>query len=464
MTKPIVLHLGDDIRWNHDQYSKFKEVFEIRRSYSMSRPEFIRALKDRQFGDFFAIYRLFWNTGGEMGNWDEELVSLLPDSCKVYASAGAGFDWVDTAALAKKGVIYCNAAAACTESVADAAIWLIISTFRLFSWSHIAARALDADAFVDANRNLAMVSHNPNGHTLGIIGFGQIGRRTAEKAFLAMNMKIHYHDIVQMPAHLEAVSKATYHKDMDSLLAVSDCVMVATPFSGETLLNASLLAKMKTGSRLINIARGKLLDEGALVDALKSGKLAAAGLDVHYDEPHVSPELAAMKNVEMMAHNAGALVDSHIGFERLGMENIVSFYQNGKAITPVNAHLVAKATVYLHAHPPTPSYLSSLPKRHLYHHKHERTGRRHHPPSASDGPSRRALSTSGLASTDLMQWPTTPPFNPAEFEALSEQILDTKIEFAKQIRRWRNRRDAVILANLYGRLIGAMPDDDGVIP
>lgn len=104
MAKPIVLQLGDDIRWNHDQHSKFQDVFEIRRSYSMSRPEFIRALKERQFGDFFAIYRPFWNTGGEMGNWDEELISLLPDSCKVYASAGAGFDWVDTAALAKKGM------------------------------------------------------------------------------------------------------------------------------------------------------------------------------------------------------------------------------------------------------------------------------------------------------------------------------------------------------------------------
>ncbi|QQK47651.1 D-3-phosphoglycerate dehydrogenase [Penicillium digitatum] len=122
MIKPIVLHIGDDIRWNHDQYSQFKDTFDVRRSYSMSRPEFIRALKERQFGDCFAIYRPFWNTGCEMGNWDEELISLLPNSYKVYASAGAGFDWVDTAALAKKGVTYCNAAAAYTESVADAAI------------------------------------------------------------------------------------------------------------------------------------------------------------------------------------------------------------------------------------------------------------------------------------------------------------------------------------------------------
>lgn len=103
MGKPIVLHLGDDIRWNHNLYNKFQDAFEIRRSYSMSRSEFIRALKEHRFGDFFAIYRPFWNTGGEMGNWDEELISLLPNSCKVYASAGAGFDWVDTGALAKKG-------------------------------------------------------------------------------------------------------------------------------------------------------------------------------------------------------------------------------------------------------------------------------------------------------------------------------------------------------------------------
>ncbi|OQE36877.1 hypothetical protein PENCOP_c011G03219 [Penicillium coprophilum] len=393
MTKPIVLHLGDDIRWNHDQYSKFQDAFDVRRSYSMSRPEFIRALKERQFGDFFAIYRPFWNTGGEMGNWDEELVSLLPSSCKIYASAGAGFDWVDTAALAKRGVIYCNAAAACTESVADAAIWLIISTFRLFSWSHIAARTLDADAFVDANRNLAMVSHNPNGHTLGIIGFGQIGRRTAEKAFLAMNMKIHYHDIVQMPAHLEAVSKATYHKSMDSLLAVSDCVMVATPFSGETLLNASLLAKMKTGSRLINIARGKLLDESALVDALRSGKLAAAGLDVHYDEPN--PQASSSTTAGPTAKMSAA---------------------QPMDITTAR-HLLEQAIINLR---------NFIDLREM------------------------VVSVGNV--------------DPETFEELSSHIWDTKLEIARQIREFSDPRGATMLTNFFHRLIGNMPNADGVVP
>jgi phosphoglycerate dehydrogenase-like enzyme len=108
MTKPIVLQLGDDIKWNHDLYTTFKSHFDIRRSYSMPRAEFIQALKNKTFGDFFAIYRPFWNTGGEMGNWDEELISLLPASCKIYASAGAGFDWVDTATLAKRGMFIVN--------------------------------------------------------------------------------------------------------------------------------------------------------------------------------------------------------------------------------------------------------------------------------------------------------------------------------------------------------------------
>ncbi|KAH8202778.1 hypothetical protein TruAng_003049 [Truncatella angustata] len=304
MAKPIVLQLGDDIKWNHDQYAAFKSKFDIRRSYSMPREEFKQALKDKKFGNFVAMYRPFWNTGGEMGNWDEELISLLPDSCKIYASAGAGFDWVDTVALANK-----------------------------------AARSGSADQFKDANQNLAAITRNPNGFTLGIVGYGRIGRRIAEKAHLAMNMKIVYNDIVEIPSSVPA----TYHKSMNTLLAEADCVLVATPFSGGTLIDEPALAKMKKGSRLVNIARGKLVDELALVDALKSGHLYSAGLDVHFDEPNVNKELIKMKNVEVLSHNAGASLDSHIGFESLGMENIVTFHETGKAVSPVNAHLIKQS-------------------------------------------------------------------------------------------------------------------------
>ncbi|KAI1864007.1 uncharacterized protein JN550_009027 [Neoarthrinium moseri] len=339
MEKPIVLQMGDDIRWNLQQYDDFKLKFEIRRSFSMPRPEFIQALKNKTFGEFFAIYRPYWNTGGEVGNWDDELISLLPDSCKIIASAGAGFDWVDTECLARKGVTYCNSAAACTESVADAGLWLIISTFRLFSWSALAARSGVPEQFSDVHNNLAAVTRNPNGFTLGIIGYGRIGRRIAEKAHAALNMKILYHDIVEIPSPVPAA----YHKNMDTLLAEADCVLLAAPYSQKTLIDEATLSKMKKGARLVNIARGRLIDENALVSALKSGQIYSAGLDVHFDEPNVNKELINMRNVELLSHNAGASLDSHIGFARLGMENIVSFSETGKAVSPVNAHLIEQS-------------------------------------------------------------------------------------------------------------------------
>lgn len=340
MSKPILLHLGDDIKWNNDLYRQLSSKFDIRRSYSMSRPEFKAALQSKQFGDFSAMYRPFWNTGGEMGNWDDELISLLPKSCKIYASAGAGFDWVDTVRLAQSGIIYCNAAAACTESVADAAIWLILSSFRLFSWSSQAARSGDVAKFKDAQSNIAAVTHNPSGSSLGIIGLGKIGYSIAEKASQSFGMKILYNDIRRLPTGLEDKVGAKFFAKLDDMLAVADCVLVATPFGGSKVVNANNISTMKQGSRLVNIARGKLIDEDAMVAALKSGQLSAVGLDVHYDEPVVNAELRGMRNAELLSHTAGASVESHIGFERLGMENILGFFETGKALTAVNAHLI----------------------------------------------------------------------------------------------------------------------------
>jgi lactate dehydrogenase-like 2-hydroxyacid dehydrogenase len=244
--------------------------------------------------------------------------------------------------MAKKGVIYCNAGAACTESVADAAIWLILSTFRAFTWSHTAARSCEPARFSDAQKNIAANTFNPNGHSLGVIGMGKIGFRIAQKASQSFGMSILYNDIRQLPGSVEKEVGAKFYKDLDEMLAVADCVLVATPFGGEAVLNAEKIGKMKKGSRLINIARGKLIDEEALIAALESGQLGAAGLDVHFNEPQVNKKLADMRNVEMLAHTAGASVDSHIGFERLGMENILSYFETGKAVTPVNLHFFVK--------------------------------------------------------------------------------------------------------------------------
>jgi len=107
--RPIVLHIGDPIKYNPATYVEFSKAFEVVRPEVAERERsvFIRALKERQWGDFVAIFRPFWGTGGEMGRWDAELIDLLPDSVRVFASAGAGFDWADTKLLGEKGELRC---------------------------------------------------------------------------------------------------------------------------------------------------------------------------------------------------------------------------------------------------------------------------------------------------------------------------------------------------------------------
>lgn len=104
-SKPVVLHIGDPVKYNLDTYAAFSDKFDIVRPSTPERErgEFARALRERRWGDFDAIFRPFWGTGGEMGQWDAELIGLLPDTVRVFASAGAGFDWADTKVLAEKG-------------------------------------------------------------------------------------------------------------------------------------------------------------------------------------------------------------------------------------------------------------------------------------------------------------------------------------------------------------------------
>ncbi|GMF80814.1 unnamed protein product [Aspergillus oryzae] len=294
-----ILHIGDNIKYNHDVYARFSSEFEIIQpsAEEREREELMRALKERRWGDFHAIFRPFWNTGGEMGRWDRELIPLLPKSVKIMASAGAGYDWADVDVFAEH-------------------------------------------AFADAHKNSPLTARNPRNHVLGIIGLGQIGYTIAQKAHAAFGMKIAYHDLFRKSPEQESRVGATYYKDLESLLADADCVVVATPFAGKTLLTLERFRQFKKGARFINIARGSLVDEEALVQVLDEGHLAAAGLDVHANEPYVHPRLVKHPRVMAMSHNAGGTVDTHIGFERLAMENIEGFLLKGKALTPVNAHLL----------------------------------------------------------------------------------------------------------------------------
>lgn len=103
--RPIVLHIGDPIRYNPTTYAELAARFDVVRpgAAERARPAFLQALRERRWGDFVAVFRPFWGTGGEMGPWDAELIGALPESCRVFAFAGAGFDWADTKLLGERG-------------------------------------------------------------------------------------------------------------------------------------------------------------------------------------------------------------------------------------------------------------------------------------------------------------------------------------------------------------------------
>lgn len=341
--KFVVLHIGDDIEYNSEVYAEFAKKFKIIQPSleERQRDAFITALKEHRWGDFHAVFRPFWNSGGEMGRWDKDLVPHLPSTCSIFASAGAGYDWADIPTLSAHGITYCNGARASSEAVADMAIWHILSVFRNLIWSAEAAKSGDVEQFKVAHKHQQDTAHNPRGQSLGIIGLGNIGYTIAQKAWNAFGMRILYHDVVRKSPEQEEAVHAAFFPQLHAMLAESDCVVLATPFGGKKLITAECLAKFKKGSRFVNIARGTLVDEVALVEALESGHIFAAGLDVHENEPHVNQELCKMRNVTMTCHNAGGAWETASGFERLAMENIESYLLKGEALTPVSADLVA---------------------------------------------------------------------------------------------------------------------------
>lgn len=208
------------------------------------------------------------------------------------------------------------------------------------TWSSIAARSGHTSEWLDAHHNAPVASRDPRGHALGVIGLGDIGHAIALKAHMGLGMRILYHDLVRKPIAQEEELKAEFCRDLGPMLAVSDCVVLATPFAGAKIITAESLKLFKEGSRLVNIARGSLVDEDALATALEEGRLGAAGLDVHANEPEIAQRFIKLRNVTLTCHTGGGALESMIGFERLVMENVEKVLNGEPALTGVNGHLI----------------------------------------------------------------------------------------------------------------------------
>lgn len=227
------------------------------------------------------------------------------------------------------------------------AIYHIISVFRNMQWSNMAARSGDPDAFLDAHRNAPVGARNPAGHVLGVVGLGRIGQRTAQKAHAGFGMRIAYYDVAPRSAEQTAGlgPDVKGYDTLEEMLPHVDCILMSAPTQsddGKPILKREHFSMLKRGARVVNIGRGTLLDEEALADALDSGAVYSAGLDVHANEPHVSARLRAHRNVSLTSHTAGGALETTSGFEALSMQNVLAVLGGKEPLTPVNLHLFNK--------------------------------------------------------------------------------------------------------------------------
>lgn len=168
----------------------------------------------------------------------------------------------------------------------------------------------------------------------------------------AFGMEVLYYDVERKPSSLESELGAAYRDSLARLVRESDCVVLCAPSptspssssAPAPIINRESLARFRPGARLVNVARGSLVDEDALADALDAGHVSAVALDVHAAEPEVHPRLAAYAGTRALltCHNAGGTVETHAGFEELGMRNIMAVLGGREAVTPVNTRFVQR--------------------------------------------------------------------------------------------------------------------------
>jgi len=262
---------------------------------------------------------------------DAAFFETLPGSVKFIASYGVGVDHIDLAAAKAKGVSVSNTPEVSTPCLADATFGLILAACRRFREGLAVAETGEGRGMLAPESWGARVA----GKTLGIVGMGNVGRAVARRA-RGFDMKILYHT-PRPSAEIDAEFGAEA-RDLDDLLAESDIVTLHCPLTEETqgMIDAAAIAKMKQGAVVVNIARGPLIVEDALIDALRSGKLFAAGLDVFETEPgEIREDLRTLPNVFLLPHAASATAESRIEMARRLIENVNAWFDRGAPRDPV---------------------------------------------------------------------------------------------------------------------------------
>ena len=264
---------------------------------------------------------------------DAALLQANPQ-LKMVANMAVGFNNFDVPAMTAAGVLASNTPDVLTETTADFGFALLMATARRISESEHYLRAghwtkWSYDMFAGAE---------VHGSKLGILGMGRIGQGIARRAAHGFGMEVMYHNRSRLSADLEAECKARY-VSKEELLSTADHVMLVVPYSAAShhTIGAAELAMMQPTATLVNIARGGIVDDAALAKALAAGQIAAAGLDVFEGEPQVHPDLLKVPNVVLTPHIASATIKTRKAMAQLAADNLIAFFSNGKALTPLNS-------------------------------------------------------------------------------------------------------------------------------
>ncbi len=261
---------------------------------------------------------------------DREVLDAAP-RLKVLSNYAVGYNNIDVEYATRKGVVVTNTPGVLTDATADLAWALLLATAR---------RVVEGDRLVRQGKfrgwgPMLLLGHDLKGKTLGIVGAGRIGTAVAERS-VGWKMRVLYYS--RRPNEFLEKELGARKVPLEELLAEADFVSLHVPLTPEThhLINGAALRKMKPTAILINTARGAVVDEPALVQALKEKRLAGAGLDVYENEPQVHPELLKLDNVVLLPHIGSATVETRDEMARIAARNLLAVLEGRKPEFPVN--------------------------------------------------------------------------------------------------------------------------------
>jgi len=261
---------------------------------------------------------------------DAETINKLPESVKILSNFAVGFGNIDLDAAKKKNIAVTNTPEVLTDATAEIGVLLILGACRRAAEGIEGARASNWKWSADY-----LIGKQLTGTRLGILGMGRIGQKIAKVA-KSLGMIIHYHNRSELSS--EKAQDAIYHDNLKSLMSVSDVLSVCCPASKETinLINKETLEYLPKGAVVTNVARGDIVDDEALIDALNRRKVYAVGLDVYKGEPNLNPGYLKHKSAFILPHLGSATKETRTAMANLAIDNLEEFFKTGNCKNKVN--------------------------------------------------------------------------------------------------------------------------------